>query len=280
MRRNKLVAPVVKWVGGKRQLLPEILKYIPKFGNNKYYEPFIGGGALLFELQPKNAVINDSNLELINLYKVIKYQLEELIYDLQKHHNNAEYFYHVRELDRDHLAYGLMSDVEKASRLLFLNKTCFNGLFRVNRAGEFNAPFGNYKNPNIINDSTLKAVHNYFNSSNIDFRVGDFALALIDIKKNDFVYFDPPYDPVSSSANFTGYTNNGFGRCEQIRLKELCDSLNSRGIKFLLSNSSTDFIKDLYKDYIIEDVMARRVINSNAALRGEINEVLVRNYEK
>ncbi len=279
MRQNKLVAPVVKWVGGKRQLLPEILKHVPKIGKHNYYEPFIGGGALLFELQPQNAIINDSNHELINLYKTIKFNIEELLIDLQKHHNSAEYFYKIRELDRDHLAYGIISNVEKASRLLFLNKTCFNGLFRVNRAGEFNAPFGSYKTPNIINEPTLRAVHHYFNSANIEFRVGDFESALKDIKKGDFVYFDPPYDPVSTSANFTGYTNTGFDKHSQTRLKSLCDKLNQKGVKFLLSNSATEFIKDLYQEYTITTVKAKRSVNSNAMLRGEIDELLVRNYD-
>ena len=277
MKKNKLVAPVVKWVGGKRQLLPEIIKHVPSF--TTYYEPFIGGGAVLFEIQPLKAVINDYNSELINMYQVIKDNVDDLIKALKLHKNDSDYFYNIRELDRNHMLYSNLSDIEKAARLLYLNKTCFNGLFRVNQAGEFNSPFGNYKNPNIINDITLKAVSNYFNSSQIIFKSGDFENILKNIKKNSFVYLDPPYDPVSKSSSFTGYTMGGFNNNEQERLKNVCDDLNSKGIKFLLSNSATDFIKGLYKNYRIETVKAKRSINSIASLRGEIDEVLIRNYE-
>ena len=278
MRKNKLVQPVLKWVGGKRQLLPEIEKYIPST-YKAYYEPFVGGGAVLFHLQPKTAVINDINSELINLYGIIKDDVEALITDLQRHRNESDYFYEIRELDRNKEEYGKLSDVERASRVIYLNKTCYNGLFRVNRAGEFNSPFGSYKNPNIVNEITLRAVSNYFNKSDIRFENTDFVQALEGIKKGSFVYFDPPYDPISSSASFTGYDKGGFDRAEQQRLKELCDSLNKKGVKFLLSNSSTDFIRDLYKDYRIEIIKAKRAINSKGDSRGEIDEVLVRNYE-
>jgi len=275
--RNKLVTPVLKWVGGKRQLLDEIDKYIPKY--TKYYEPFVGGGAVLFHSQPKKAVINDVNPELMNLYQVIKDNVEELLEDLGKHKNEADYFYDIREWDRDREKYNGLTNIEKASRMLYLNKTCYNGLFRVNRAGEFNTPFGNYKNPNIVNHITLRAVSNYFNKSDITFLNGDFEDTVKGIRKGSFVYFDPPYDPLSDSSNFTGYDKGGFDREEQKRLKRLCDTLNDRGVKFLLSNSSTDFIRDLYDGYKIEIIQARRAINSKADLRGEIDEVLVRNYE-
>ncbi|KYN75807.1 modification methylase [Clostridium sporogenes] len=278
MKYNKLVTPVVKWVGGKRQLLPEIRKFIP----NKittYYEPFVGGGAVLFDIQPKKAVINDINYELINLYKVIKLYPNDLIEDLKKHKNEADYFYNIRKLDRDEKAYSKLSDVEKASRIHYLNKTCYNGLFRVNRAGQFNSPFGRYKEPNITNEITICAVSKYLNEASIKFLCGDFEESLKGIRKGAFVYFDPPYDPVSDSSNFTGYAKGGFDRIEQIRLKNLCDTLNSKGVKFLLSNSSTEFILDLYKDYRIEIIKAKRAINSKADERGEIDEVLVRNYE-
>ena len=279
VKKNNLVVPFVKWAGGKRQLLPEILTRIPKSKITAYYEPFIGGGALLFHLQPKKAVINDFNSDLINAYKIIANEVDSLIADLSKHQNNAEYYYKIRELDRDAEKFNFLSDVEKASRLIYLNKTCYNGLFRVNSAGEFNSPFGSYKSPNIVNETTLRAINDYFNSSDIQFEIGDFEEALKGIKKDSFVYFDPPYDPVSTSSNFTGYTNLGFDKEEQIRLKNACDVLNKKGVKFLLSNSATDFIKDLYKDYIIDIIPAKRIINSNATLRGDIEEVLIRNYE-
>lgn len=280
MKKNKIIlaAPVLKWVGGKRQLMSEIEKVLPKTYTT-YYEPFIGGGAVLFELQPKKAVINDVNGELINLYNVIKDDVELLIEDLKKHENTPEYFYSIRELDRKRDKYENLSNVEKASRIVYLNKTCFNGLFRVNKAGEFNSPFGKYKNPNIVDEVTLRAVSKYFNKADIKILNGDFEASLKGIRKGAFVYLDPPYDPVSNSANFTGYDKGGFNRDEQIRLKKLCDKLYKKGVKFLLSNSATDFIKDLYKDYNIKIVKAKRAINSNGNARGEVDEVLVRNYE-
>lgn len=282
MKKNKLVTPVVKWVGGKRQLLPEIEKYIPQ-KMSTYYEPFLGGGAVFFHLQKKKAVVNDVNEELINLYQVIKEDVEELIDDLKKHENTSTYFYEIRELDRDKETYNSLSNVEKASRMHYLNKTCFNGLFRVNQQGEFNAPYGRYKNPDFVNQETLRAVSNYFNKSDIRFKCGDFEEAVKGIRKEAFVYFDPPYDPVSNSSNFTGYDKGGFDRAEQERLKRLCDRLDDRNVKFLLSNSATDYILELYGDrnreYKIEIVKARRVINSKGNKRGEVDEVLVRNYE-
>lgn len=278
MAKNKLVLPVVKWVGGKRQLLPQIRKLLPNRFST-YFEPFVGGGAVLFDLQPKKAIINDYNSELINVYNVIKDDLDSLLLDLKKHINSSEYFYQIRALDRDPKFYSNMTSVERASRILYLNKTCFNGLFRVNQAGEFNAPFGSYKNPNIINEITLRAVSDYFNKNDIKFLNGDFESSLKGIRKGAFVYFDPPYDPLSSSSNFTGYTQGGFNREDQLRLKNLCDKLDKKGVKFLLSNSSTEFIKESYKNYEIINVKARRAINSNGDSRGEISEVLVRNYE-
>ena len=278
MKKNLLVAPVLKWAGGKRQLLRDIIKHIPE-KYSTYYEPFLGGGAVLFELQPKRAVVNDINEELINVYLMIRDHVEELIEDLKKHKNEAEYFYKIRELDRDKEKYNKLSNIEKASRIIYLNKTCYNGLFRVNSQGQFNVPFGKYKNPNIVNETTLRAVNNYFNKAKITFKCGDFEDAVKGARKNSFVYFDPPYDPVSDTSSFTGYDIGGFDKEEQIRLKELCDKLNKRGVKFLLSNSATDFILDLYKDYNITIVQANRAINSKGNKRGKVDEVLVKNYE-
>jgi len=278
MSKNKLVMPIVKWVGGKRQIIDDITKCIPKFST--YYEPFLGGGAVLFELQPKKAVVNDQNEELMNMYTVIRDNVEDLIHLLAQHKNDKEHFYKVRELDRDKKLYATLSNIEKAARIIYLNKTCYNGLFRVNRAGEFNTPFGKYKNPKILDEVTLRAVSHYLNHSKIKLLNEDFEMSLKGIRKGAFVYFDPPYDPISDTASFTGYDKGGFGREEQIRLKKVCDRLNERGIKFLLSNSATDFILDLYKDYSITFVKARRAINSIAEKRGEVYEVLVMNYEQ
>ena len=279
MKKNKLVTPFLKWVGGKRQLIPVINESISKnFTNHNYYEPFVGGGAILFHLYPKKAVINDFNEELINVYKTIKENPEELITDLRTHKNDPDYFYDIRALDRKN-DFLKLSDIERASRVIYLNKTCYNGLYRVNSSGEFNSPFGRYENPNIVNESTIRAVSNYLNGNNITILNGDFEDALKGIKKGDFVYFDPPYHPVSASSNFTGYVQGGFLESDQKRLKVLCDKLNDEGVKFLLSNSSTQFIKNLYKDYTIRYVKASRAINSNAKKRGEIDEVLIKNYE-
>ncbi len=277
LAKNKLVAPVVKWVGGKRQLLDEITPLLPKRVTN-YCEPFLGGGAVLFSIQPSKAIVNDLNADLITVYEVIRDDVEALIESLKKHENTSEYFYTLRDIDRDKASYQSLSKVEKASRLIYLNKTCFNGLFRVNSSGEFNSPFGHYKNPNIVNEPVLRAVSKYFNTSNITFYSEDFAETLSRVHKGGFVYLDPPYDPVSDTASFTGYNKGGFDRSEQLRLKRCCDELTQRGVKFMLSNSATEFIKELYQEYDITIVKAKRAINADASKRGAIEEVLVRNY--
>lgn len=279
MAKNKLVVPFLKWVGGKRQLIPEIKKILPKgILNCTYYEPFIGGGALFFELQPKRAIINDYNEELINVYKVIRDHPNELIEELKKHKNTPEYFYEIRALDRQPLFYNL-NDIERASRIIYLNKTCYNGLYRVNSAGEFNSPFGRYKNPNIINEPVIRAVSKYLNSANIKIFNKDYQEILKDIPGNSFVYLDPPYHPISKSSNFTGYIQGGWNEKDQIRLRNVCDDLTKRGIKFLLSNSASDFIREIYSAYNINIVQANRAINSDSSKRGQINEFLINNYE-
>jgi DNA adenine methylase len=278
--KNKLIVPFLKWVGGKRQLLPKIVEHLPKnFREFKYFEPFIGGGAVLFHLQPENAVINDFNKELINVYNVVKNRLDDLVIDLKKHKNTSEYFYQIRGVDRTD-EFLKLSDVQRASRIIYLNKTCFNGLYRVNSAGEFNAPFGRYKNPNIVNEPTLKAVNKFLNKNNISINCGDYSDILEQADENSFVYLDPPYHPISENSNFTGYIQGGWDMFDQIRLREVCDILNGKGTKFLLSNSSAQFIKDQYENYTITTVKAIRSINSNGADRGQIDEVLIKNYEK
>lgn len=278
MKKNKLVAPVLKWVGGKRQLLETFRPLLPS-KITTYCEPFVGGGALLFHLQPNTAYINDINPELIRVYTVIKENVEALIAELEKFENTAEYFYTVRDWDRDKARYDAMTDVQKAARILYLNKTCFNGLYRVNNAGEFNSPFGNYRNPNIVNAPVLRAVSAYFNSANIHMTSGDYAEVLKSVPKGAFVYLDPPYDPVSETASFTGYSKGGFSRADQIRLRECCDDLTARGIKFMLSNSATQFVLEQYAAYNITIVQAKRAVNSVASKRGDVDEVVVRNYE-
>ncbi|MDR2199295.1 MAG: DNA adenine methylase [Deltaproteobacteria bacterium] len=278
MKKNKLVAPVLKWVGGKRQLLDVLTPLLPR-RITTYCEPFVGGGALLFSLQPQKAFINDINKELILTYKVIKSDVEELISSLLDFKNDADNFYTVRDWDRDKAKYLSLSYVKKAARILYLNKTCYNGLFRVNNAGEFNSPFGNYRNPNIVNAPTLRAVSQYLNSAEIHLSSVDYAEVLDKLPKGTFVYLDPPYDPVSNTSSFTGYAKGGFTREDQKRLKECCDALSSRGLKFMLSNSATSFIKKLYTSYHVSVVQAKRFVNSDSKKRGEIDEVVVRNYD-
>jgi len=277
-KKNNLVAPFLKWVGGKRQLIPSIELFLPKnIQKLRYFEPFIGGGAVFFHLQPKNAVISDFNAELINVYNVIKNYLEELIVDLQKHENIPEYFYQIRALDRTE-EFKKMTSVQRASRIIYLNKTCYNGLYRVNNAGEFNAPFGSYKHPNIVNKPILIAVSRFLNSNNIEIHNSDYADVLGKADEKSFVYIDPPYHPISESSNFTGYVQGGWGIDDQIRLREVCDTLNEKGVKFLLSNSSASLIREQYAHYDINVVKAIRAINSNGADRGEVDELLIRNY--
>ncbi len=278
MRKNKLVLPVLKWVGGKRQLIDTFVPLLPK-RITSYCEPFIGGGALLFYLQTNTAYVNDINADLICVYKVIKENVDDLIKELKKYRNEADFFYSIRDWDRDNNKYQTLSAVEKAARMLYLNKTCYNGLYRVNNAGEFNSPFGNYRNPNIVNEPVLRAVSAYFNRAEIKFSALDYAEVLAEIKRGTFVYLDPPYDPVSETSNFTGYSKGGFSRDDQIRLKKCCDELDKRGIKFMLSNSATPFIMEQYAAYHITIVQAKRAINSVASKRGNVDEVVVRNYE-
>lgn len=188
-------------------------------------------------------------------------------------------FYAVRDWDRNKDYYLTLTDVQKAARVLYLNKTCFNGLYRVNNAGEFNSPFGNYRNPNIVNAPVLRAVSAYFNSADIRMTTMDYAEVLKNVPRGAFVYLDPPYDPVSETASFTGYSRGGFSREDQIRLRECCDDLNARGIKFMLSNSATEFILEQYAAYNITIVKAKRAVNSVASKRGDVDEVVVRNYK-
>jgi DNA adenine methylase len=277
MSKNKLVAPFLKWVGGKRQIMPAIVEHLPK-NTKTYIEPFIGGGAVLFHLQPKKAIINDFNSELINVYRVVKNNLEELIIDLQKHKNESDYFYKLRGVDRTD-KFKAMTDIEKASRVIYLNKTCFNGLYRVNNSGEFNSPFGKYKNPNIVNEPTLRAVSYYLNENDIQLQNTDYEEIMKAAGKSSFIYLDPPYHPVSESSNFTGYVQGGWAAEDQVRLKKACDELTKRGVKFLQSNSSADLIKAQYQDYIVCTVKANRSINSDGEKRGEVEELLIKNYE-
>lgn len=280
--KDPLIKPFVKWVGGKRQLMSEIVKYKPQT-YKKFIEPFVGGGSVFMELQNPKTIINDFNSELINTYVTIKDNVDELIKELEKHKKNdsKEYFYSLREWDRN----GILeekSNVERASRFIYLNKTCFNGSFRVNSQGQFNVSYGNYKNPNIVNKEVLIADSKFLNKSGIKIMNEDFEKAAKTARKGDFVYFDPPYAPlVENSQNFVGYTSNGFDYNEQVRLRDLFIELDKKGCFVMLSNSSSKIIHDLYSDYKETTIIikANRNINANGSGRGRVDEVLIMNYK-
>ena len=266
--------PFIKWVGGKTQLLPELTSRIPD-DFSRYFEPFMGGGALFFHLQPERSTLIDINEELINAYTVIKYKTDELIADLKQHIYEKEYYYQIRNVDRTD-EYESWSDVRRASRLIYLNKTCFNGLYRVNSKGKFNTPIGSYKNPKIVDETNLRACSLALQKA--ETVNGSFLKVEELITDNDFVYFDPPYAPLNATSNFTGYSQKGFDGEMQLELRDLCDRLNKKGVRFMLSNSNAPLIIDLYRDYKIELVYATRAINSKGNKRGKIPEVLVTNY--
>lgn len=278
MTKDLFIQPFVKWVGGKRQLFDEIKIRIKKAGHySTYYEPFLGGGAVLLGIQPKKAIVNDFNVELINAYLVIKNDVDSLIEELSRYPNTEEDFYKIRSLDRQS-GYTNISNISKAARLIYLNKTCYNGLYRVNQQGYFNSPYGHYKNPNIVNEITLRHLSNYFNKNNITFKSGDFEEALKGVRKGALVYLDPPYAPLTTTANFTGYTAGGFDVGDQIRLAKICEKMNNHGVKFILSNANVPLIEELYKDFNKEIVLAKRNVNSVATKRGNVEEVIITNF--
>ena len=266
--------PFVKWVGGKTQLLPELSSRIPH-NFSRYFEPFIGGGALFFDLQPVQSTLIDINEELTNVYKVIKERTDELIGDLHQHIYEKDYYYQIRNVDRTD-EYQSWSDVRRASRFIYLNKSCFNGLYRVNSKGEFNTPMGKYKNPKIVDEINLRACSQALAKAKII--TDSFLEVEALVSNNDFVYFDPPYAPLNPTSNFTGYSQQGFDRQMQLELRDLCDRLNRRGVRFMVSNSNAPLILELYQNYNIELVYATRAINSKANKRGKIPEVVVTNY--
>ncbi|MHA1585139.1 MAG: DNA adenine methylase [Promethearchaeota archaeon] len=274
MTSTKIPHPFLKWAGGKRQLLSQIDEFLPK-SITHYIEPFVGGGALFFHLLPKKAILIDTNPVLINVYQVIKNNVEELIHLLKQHRNEKDYFYQIRNIDRTK-EYDKWTDIEKASRTIFLNRCCFNGLYRVNSKGQFNVPFGKYKNPKFCDEINLHAVHDSL--QDVTILSSSFKRVLDYAKPGTFIYLDPPYHPLTETANFTSYTKENFGKEDQIHLKEVFSELDKRGCKVMLSNSYCDFIIDLYKEYNIKIVKAKRAINSKASKRGAINEALILNY--
>lgn len=271
--------PFVKWAGGKRQILDKLKKYIPDEFNT-YYEPFVGGGALLFELIPKNAVINDSNKELMNVYNVLKdYELfikmcKKL--NIHERHHDEEYYYKIRNLDRDSKKFLKMENIDLAARTIYLNKACFNGLYRVNSKGYFNVPFNKKEKVSTYDAENLLLIHTYFTNNNIEIMSTDFEECIKKCKMNDFVYFDPPYDTVNNS--FTSYTEEGFSKKDQERLANVFKELDKKGVKVMLSNHNTDFIKELYEGYNFHIITAKRNINSKGNKRGSVEEVIITNY--
>jgi len=277
---NEKPKPFVKWVGGKRQLLRQFREmglYPPDAFDpltNTYFEPFVGGGAVFFDLLPKKAELSDSNNELVTTYNVIKNHVDELIKSLKKHKYDKSYYLKVRAKQPEDL-----SSVEVASRFIYLNRTGFNGMYRVNSKGEFNVPFGKYTNPIICDEENLRKVSKALQKVTI--KKQDYKSVLTKAKKGDFVYFDPPYYPVSKTASFTSYTADSFLEEEQAELRDTFVELHKRGCFVMLSNSDTPFINDLYsgiKGVKVSKVAAGRAINSNATKRGKISEVLVTNY--
>ncbi|MBT6121603.1 DNA adenine methylase [bacterium] len=269
-----MAKPFLKWAGGKRQLSDALSHFKPPSFCN-YFEPFLGGGAFFFQLLPKSASLSDINKDLITTYKVVKNNVSELIQLLSSFSYSEETYYQIRNQDRL-TSYSKFTDIQKAARFIYLNRTCYNGLYRVNADNQFNTPFGHYKKPLICDEKNLIAVSKKLHHIQLDHH--PFESTIDRIQKNDFIYLDPPYDPVSKTANFTSYATHKFGRDEQVSLKKYCDSLTQKHAFFMVSNSSTDFIKDLYKDYTIHTIKAKRSINSNAKKRGPVDEVLITNY--
>ena len=271
--------PFVKWAGGKRQIIDKLKQYIPDEFNT-YYEPFVGGGALLFELSPKNAVINDSNKELMNVYSVLcneeKFKKMCSVLNSYEANHSEEFFYELRNKDRNKKTFNRLSDYTRAARTIYLNKACFNGLYRVNSKDEFNVPFGKKTKVNTYDGSNLITVSNYLTMNNVKIQCVDFEESVKTAKKGDFVYFNPPYD--SDTATFNSYTEEGFGKDEQRRLATVFKDLDERGVYVMLSNHNTILVKELYKDYHIYVIEAKRNINSNGKKRGKVEEVIITNF--
>ncbi|HEV0372887.1 TPA: DNA adenine methylase [Streptococcus pneumoniae] len=272
--------PFTKWTGGKRQLLPVIRELMPKT-YNRYFEPFVGGGALFFDLAPKDAVINDFNAELINCYQQIKDNPQELIEILKVHqeYNSKEYYLDLRSADRDERI-DMMSEVQRAARILYMLRVNFNGLYRVNSKNQFNVPYGRYKNPKIVDEELISAISVYLNNNQLEIKVGDFEKAIVDVRTGDFVYFDPPYIPLSETSAFTSYTHEGFSFADQVRLRDAFKRLSDTGAYVMLSNSSSALVEELYKDFNIHYVEATRTNGAKSSSRGKISEIIVTNYEK
>ncbi len=262
--------PFLKWAGGKGQLLEQLRPLMPT-QYRRYFEPFAGGAALFFSLRPKHALLADVNAELIDCYLATRDDVAGVIEALGAHRYAADDYYRVRAVDRTTLPL-----VERAARTIYLNKTGYNGLYRVNRAGKFNVPMGRYSNPLFCDPANLHACSRALQG--VDLRVADFEDVASRAKAGDFVYFDPPYVPVSDSADFTSYVPGGFGADQQRRLVSVFSKLARRGVRAMLSNSDTPTVRELYGSFRIHRVLAARYINSRGSRRGKVGEVVVTNY--
>lgn len=264
--------PFVKWAGGKRQLLSTLRSHLPKDFNH-YFEPFLGGGALFLNLQPKKATIGDINPELINAFEVIKENPKKLINSIKKIKIDEVNFYKVRKLNPQNL-----SKINRAARFIFLNKTCFNGLYRENSKGQFNAPYGHYKNPTIIDEANILNLSEYLNKNEIELVCADYRQILIKAQPGDLIYFDSPYLPLKDSS-FTKYYKNDFTQKDHEDLAEIFKTLHKKGCFLIMSNSNTKIIKKLYKDFSITEISALRSINSKGKGRKKQKiEVIIKNF--
>lgn len=280
------IEPFVKWVGGKRQLLKEIEKRLPK-SFNTYHEPFVGGGALLFYLQPEKAIISDLNSELITTYKTIKKsyrQLREYLLLMEYGHSEA-FFKQIRNIDKNDknnlraLSLG-DSDLLKAARFIYLNKAGFNGLYRVNGDGYFNVPSGKKEKVKTHEFPNLKLVSDYLSQNKVSIYNRGYEAVVRVAKSGDFVYLDPPYDYEPSQKGFDSYQKESFGVKGQKQLAEVCRKLDANGVKFMLSNHNTKLIRELYRDFKIDVINAKRLVGGKGATREDVEEVLITNYEK
>jgi DNA adenine methylase len=268
--------PFLKWVGGKGGLLSQLEPLLPEgWRKRPYFEPFMGGGAMFFHLGPKRAVLGDTNRELVACYQVVRDDVESLLGQLERMAalHDKDHFYRTRERWN---AGEITSRVERAATFIYFNKTCFNGLWRVNRAGAYNVPMGSYANPGIFMPERLRAASAALRHAHV--RLGAYTFTVEDAREGDFVYFDPPYQPVSATANFTAYNADPFGEAEQRKLAAVFALLDERGCRLMLSNSDTPLIKQLYGRFRIDHVYAARNVNSRSDRRGKIPEVVVRNY--
>mgnify|MGYP001597844006 CR=1 FL=1 len=270
-----MTRPFVKWAGGKSQLLDRLIPKVPA-QYERYVELMLGGGAFFWRLNPNSAILNDANSELINLYTQVKENVEGLITELGSLTVNADTYYGLRNADREP-SFAEWSLLRRAARTLYLNKLGFNGLYRVNKDGLFNVPF-NKKTGIDFDFENLRQCSAALNKPGVTLRCGDYHALLPDLSATDFVYIDPPYLPLNNTSKFTEYTSAGFDLAEHRKLKEFCDALNERGIKFMLSNSHTTPILELFSQYNITVLFARRSINSNGGRRGQIPEIVVTNY--